>query len=111
MIGFGASNVALSGAVVGGLVIVVSCAGFASPLVVIARVGGGSLCCASGVAELHPPAAVRLCAFTFNSHGLGRTGGFLTGWIMVFALRTALSAGLSLTSCVRLTVGLPTRCT
>ena len=50
VIAFGASNVAPAGAVVGGLVIVVSYAGFASPLVVIIAFVA-SLCCASSIAE------------------------------------------------------------
>jgi amino acid transporter len=50
VIAFGASNVTPAGAVVGGLVIAVSYAGFASPLVVlIAFVASG--CCASSIAE------------------------------------------------------------
>ena len=36
--------------------------------------------------------------YTYNSHGLGRTGGFLTGWMMVFAYALYVPAGLSLTS-------------
>ena len=97
MIGFGASNVAPAGAVVGGLVIVVSYAGFASPLVVIVAFVA-SLCCASSIAEFarRLPSAGSL--YTYNSHGLGRTGGFLTGWMMVFAYALYVPAGLSLTS-------------
>lgn len=45
VIAFGASNVAPAGSVVAGLVIVVSYAGFASPLVVLITFAG-SLCCA-----------------------------------------------------------------
>ena len=50
VIAFGASNVAPAGAVVGGLVIVVSYAGFASPLVVLIAFAA-SLCCANSIAE------------------------------------------------------------
>jgi hypothetical protein len=46
VLAFGASNVAPAGAVVGGLIIVVSYAGFASPLVVLIAFVA-SLCCAS----------------------------------------------------------------
>ena len=86
VIAFGASNVAPAGAVVGGLVIVVSYAGFASPLVVLIAFAA-SLCCASSIAEFarRLPSAGSL--YTYNSRGLGRTGGFLTGWMMIFALR------------------------
>ena len=47
---FGVSNVAPSGAVVGGLVIVVGYAGFAAPLVVLIALVA-SLCCAVSIAE------------------------------------------------------------
>jgi amino acid transporter len=97
VIAFGASNVAPAGAVVGGLVIVVSYAGFASPLVVIIAFVA-SLCCASSIGEFarRLPSAGSL--YTFNSHGLGETGGFLTGWMMIFAYALYVPAGLSLTS-------------
>src|SRR5208283_5566782 len=36
--------------------------------------------------------------YTYNSRGLGRTGGFLTGWMMVFAYALYVPAGISLTS-------------
>jgi amino acid transporter len=75
----------------------VSYAGFASPLVVIVAFVA-SLCCASSIAEFarRLPSAGSL--YTYNSHGLGRTGGFLTGWMMVFAYALYVPAGLSLTS-------------
>jgi amino acid transporter len=97
VIAFGASNVAPAGAVVGGLVIVVSYAGFASPLVIILAFVA-SLCCASSIAEFarRLPSAGSL--YTYNSRGLGRTGGFLTGWMMVFAYALYVPAGISLTS-------------
>jgi len=97
VIAFGASNVAPAGAVVGGLVIVVSYAGFASPLVVIIAFVA-SLCCASTIAEFgrRLPSAGSL--YTYNSRGLGRTGGFLTGWMMVFAYALYVPAGIALTS-------------
>ena len=97
VIGFGASNVAPAGAVVGGLVIVVSYAGFASPLVVLVAFAA-SLCCASSIAEFarRLPSAGSL--YTYNSRGLGRTGGFLTGWMMVFAYALYVPAGIALTS-------------
>ena len=94
VIGFGASNVAPAGAVVAGLVIVASYAGFASPLVVLIAFAA-SLCCASSIAEFarRLPSAGSL--YTYNSRGLGRTGGFLTGWMMIFAyaLVSATPAG------------------
>ena len=97
VIAFGASNVAPAGAVVGGLVIVVSYAGFASPLVVLVAFGA-SLCCASSIVEFarRLPSAGSL--YTYNSRGLGRTGGFLTGWMMVFAYALYVPAGIALTS-------------
>ena len=97
VIGFGASNVAPAGAVVAGLVIVASYAGFASPLVVLIAFAA-SLCCASSIAEFarRLPSAGSL--YTYNSRGLGRTGGFLTGWMMIFAYALYVPAGISLTS-------------
>ena len=97
IIAFGASNVAPAGAVVGGLVIVVSYAGFASPLVVLIAFAA-SLCCASSIAEFarRLPSAGSL--YTYNSRGLGRTGGFLTGWMMVLAYALYAPAGIALTS-------------
>ena len=97
VIAFGASNVAPAGAVVGGLVIVVSYAGFASPLVVVFAFVA-ALCCASTIAEFarRLPSAGSL--YTYNSRGLGQTGGFLTGWMMIFAYALYVPAGISLTS-------------
>jgi amino acid transporter len=97
LIAFGASNVAPAGAVVGGLVIVVSYAGFASPLVV-AVAFAASLCCASSIAEFarRLPSAGSL--YTYNSRGLGQAGGFLTGWMMIFAYALYVPAGIALTS-------------
>jgi amino acid transporter len=71
---FGVSNVAPSGAVVGGLVIVVGYAGFAAPLVVLIALVA-SLCCAVSIAEFarRLPSAGSL--YTYNSRGLGGTGG------------------------------------
>ena len=70
VIAFGASNVAPAGAVVGGLVLVVSYAGFASPLVVLIAFAA-SLCCASSIAEFarRLPSAGSL--YTYNSRGAG----------------------------------------
>jgi amino acid transporter len=36
--------------------------------------------------------------YTYNSRGLGRSGGFLTGWMMVFAYALYVPAGMALTS-------------
>jgi amino acid transporter len=94
---FGVSNVAPAGAVVGGLIIVVAYAGFAAPLVVLIALVA-SLCCAVSVAEFarRLPSAGSL--YTYNSHGLGETAGFLTGWMMVFAYALYVPAGIALTS-------------
>jgi amino acid transporter len=75
----------------------VSYAGFASPLVVLVAFAA-SLCCASSIAEFarRLPSAGSL--YTYNSRGLGRTGGFLTGWMMVFAYALYVPAGIALTS-------------
>ncbi len=97
MITFGVSNVAPAGAVVAGLVIMVSYAGFASPLVVLIAFAA-SLCCALSIAEFarRLPSAGSL--YTYNSRGLGRAGGFLTGWMMIFAYALYVPAGIALTS-------------
>jgi amino acid transporter len=97
VIAFGASSVAPAGAVVGGLVVVVAYAGFASPLVVLITFAA-SLCCASSVAEFarRLPSAGSL--YTYTSRGLGQTGGFLTGWMMIFAYALYVPAGIALTS-------------
>jgi amino acid transporter len=94
---FGVSNVAPAGAVAGGLVIAVSYAGFAAPLVVLIALVA-SLCCAISIAEFarRLPSAGSL--YTYNSRGLGQTGGFLTGWMMVFAYALYVPAGIALTS-------------
>jgi amino acid transporter len=94
---FGVSNVAPAGAVAGGLVIVVAYAGFAAPLVVLIALVA-SLCCALSIAEFarRLPSAGSL--YTYNSRGLGRTGGFLTGWMLVFAYALYVPAGIALTS-------------
>ena len=97
VIAFAAGNVAPAGSVVAGLVIVASYAGFASPLVVLIAFAA-SMCCASSIAEFarRLPSAGSL--YTYGSRGLGRTGGFLTGWMMVFAYVLYVPAGIALTS-------------
>jgi amino acid transporter len=97
VVAFGVSGVAPAGSVVGGLVILVSYAGFASPLVVIIAFVA-SLCCANSIAEFarRLPSAGSL--YTYNSRGLGRIGGFLTGWMMIAAYALYIPAGIALTS-------------
>jgi amino acid transporter len=97
VVAFGVSGVAPAGSVVGGLVILVSYAGFASPLVVIVAFVA-SLCCANSIAEFarRLPSAGSL--YTYNSRGLGRIGGFLTGWMMIAAYALYIPAGTALTS-------------
>jgi amino acid transporter len=92
VVAFGVSGVAPAGSVVGGLVILVSYAGFASPLVVIIAFVA-SLCCANSIAEFarRLPSAGSL--YTYNSRGLGRIGGFLTGWMMIAAYALYIPAG------------------
>jgi amino acid transporter len=97
LVAFGASTIAPAGAVVAGMVVMVSYAGFASPLVVLIAFVA-SLCCASSIAEFarRVPSAGSL--YAFNSVGLGPSGGFLTGWMMVFAYALYVPAGIALTS-------------
>jgi hypothetical protein len=72
VIAFGVSNVAPAGSVVAGLVIVISYAGFASPLVVLIAFAA-SLCCASSIAEFarRLPSAGSL--YTYTARGPART--------------------------------------
>ena len=97
VVAFGVSSVAPAGSVVGGLLILVSYAGFTSPLVVVVAFVA-SLCCASSIAEFarRLPSAGSL--YTYNSRGLGRIGGFLTGWMMIAAYALYAPAGVALTS-------------
>ena len=97
VIAFGISSVAPAGSVVGGLLILVSYGGFASPLVVVVAFVA-SLCCASSIAEFarRLPSAGSL--YTYNSRGLGTIGGFLTGWMMIAAYALYAPAGVALTS-------------
>ncbi len=97
IVAFGTSVVAPAGSVVGGLVIVVSYGGFASPLVILITFVA-SLCCAYSVAELARRVPSAGWAYTYNSRGLGRTAGFLTGWMMIFAYALFVPAGIALTS-------------
>jgi len=48
--------------------------------------------------------------YTYNSRGLGRTGGFLTGWMMIAAYALYAPAGIALTS-EYMSQLLPRRCT
>ena len=80
-----------------GLVIVVSYAGFASPLVVLIAFAA-SMCCASSIAEFARRLPSAGSPYTYGSRGLGRAGGFLTGWMMVFAYALYVPAGIALTS-------------
>jgi amino acid transporter len=97
VIAFGVSSVAPAGSVVGGLFILVSYAGFASPLVVVVAFVA-SLCCASSIAEFarRLPSAGSL--YTYNSRGLGGVAGFLTGWMMIAAYMLYAPAAVALTS-------------
>jgi amino acid transporter len=97
LVAFGASTIAPAGAVVAGMVVMVSYAGFASPLVIVIAFIA-SLCCASSIAEFARRAPSAGSLYTFNRRGLGPAGGFLTGWMMVFAYALYVPAGISLTS-------------
>ncbi len=97
VVAFGLSNVAPAGAVVAGLVLVVFYAGFASPLVIIIAFAA-SLCCANSISEFARKLPSAGSLYTYNSRGLGRMGGFLTGWVMIFAYALYVPAGISLTS-------------
>ena len=97
VVAFGVSSVAPAGSVAGGLLILVSFAGFAAPLVVVVAFVA-SLCCANSIAEFarRLPSAGSL--YPYNSRGLGPVGGFLTGWMMIAAYALYAPAGIALTS-------------
>jgi amino acid transporter len=97
LIAFGAGTIAPAGAVVAGMVVMLSYAGFASPLVIVIAFIA-SLCCASSIAEFSRRVPSAGSLYAFNSRGLGQTGGFLTGWMMIFAYALYVPAGISLTS-------------
>jgi amino acid transporter len=97
IIAFGMGIVAPAGSVIGGLVIVVSYGGFASPLVILITFVA-SLCCANSITEFARRVPSAGWAYTYNSRGLGRTAGFLTGWMMIFAYALFVPAGIALTS-------------
>jgi len=94
---FGTSIVAPASSVITVLVIVVSYAGFASPLVVLITFAA-SLCCALSIAEFARRVPSAGWAYTYNSRGLGQTAGFLTGWMMIFGYALFVPAGIALTS-------------
>jgi amino acid transporter len=94
---FGTSIVAPAASVITVLVVVVSYAGFASPLVVLITFAG-SLCCALSIAEFARRVPSAGWAYTYNSRGLGRTAGFLTGWMMIFGYALFVPGGIALTS-------------
>ncbi len=97
MVAFGLSSVAPAGSVAGGLLLLVSYAGYASALVVMVAFAA-SLCCANSIAEFarRLPSAGSL--YTYSSRGLGSTAGFLTGWMMIAAYALYAPAGVALTS-------------
>src|SRR5580693_2722251 len=94
---FGTSIVAPAASVITALVIMVSYAGFASPLVVVITFVA-SLCCALSIAEFARRVPSAGWAYTYNSRGLGQTAGFLTGWMMIFGYALFVPGGIALTS-------------
>jgi len=97
VIAFGTSIVAPAASVITVLVVMVAYAGFASPLVVLITFAG-SLCCALSIAQFARRVPSAGWAYTYNSRALGRTAGFLTGWMMIFGYAMFVPAGVALTS-------------
>jgi amino acid transporter len=97
VIAFGTSIVAPAASAVTLLVLVMSYAGFASPLVVLICFAG-SLCCAISIGQFAGRVPSAGWAYTYNSRGLGPAAGFLTGWMQVFAYALFVPAGIGLTS-------------
>src|SRR5262249_58026406 len=71
------SFVAPAVSVISVLIVMMSYAGFASPLVVLITFAG-SLCCAMSIAEFARRVPSAGWSYTYNSRGLGRTAGFLS---------------------------------
>lgn len=94
---FGTSIVAPAASVISVLIVMMSYAGFASPLVVLLSFAG-CMCCAVSFAEFARRLPSAGWTYTYNSRGLGRTVGFLTGWMMVFSYAMFLPGGVALTS-------------
>ena len=94
---FGTSIVAPAVSVISVVIVMMSYAGFASPLVVLITFAG-SLCCALSIAEFARRVPSAGWAYTYNSRGLGRTAGFLTGWMMIFVYAMFVPGGVALTS-------------
>ena len=94
---FGTSIVAPAASVITALVVMVSYAGFASPLIVLITFAG-SMCCAFSIAEFARRVPSAGWAYTYNSRGLGPAAGFLTGWMMVFGYAMFIPAGIALAS-------------
>jgi amino acid transporter len=97
VIAFGTSIVAPAGSVITALVVMEAYAGYAAPLVVLITFAG-SLCCALSFAQFARRIPSAGWAYTYNSRGLGRTAGFLTGWMMIFGYAMFVPAGIALTS-------------
>jgi len=97
VVAFGTSIVAPAASVVTVLILMVSYAGFASPLVVLITFVG-SLCCAISIGQFARQVPSAGWSYTYNSRGLGPVAGFLTGWMMVFAYALFVPAGVGLTS-------------
>jgi amino acid transporter len=94
---FGTSHVAPAGSAITVLIVMVSYAGFASPLVVLITFAG-SLCCALSIAEFARRVPSAGWSYTYNSRGLGQPAGFLTGWMMIFGYAMFVPAGVAITS-------------
>jgi amino acid transporter len=94
---FGTSIVAPAASVITALVVMLSYSGFASPLVVVITFAG-SVCCAMSIAEFARRVPSAGWSYTYNSRGLGRTAGFLTGWMMIFGYAMFVPGGVALSS-------------
>lgn len=94
---FGTGLVAPAGSVVTLLLVMMSYAGFASPLVVLITFAA-SLCSALSIAEFARRIPSAGWSYTYNSRGLGRAAGFVTGWLMIFGYALWVPAGVALSS-------------
>lgn len=94
---FGTGLVAPAASVITVLIVMMSYAGFASPLVVLITFAA-SLCSALSIAEFARRVPSAGWSYTYNSRGLGRTAGFATGWMMIFGYAMFVPAGIALSS-------------
>jgi amino acid transporter len=97
VIAFTAAFIGPAASIVLGLVVAVSFAGYATPLVVLLSFVA-ALCAASCVAQFAQRLPSAGSFFTYNAAGLGKPAGFVSGWLMAFAYVIFVPAGVGATA-------------